>query len=65
MVELDFKAFGLLPFIETECGSSINVSTMRRVKMDAQTLQYLKAMVSNNIESQLSRGSIFNAYQAF
>ena len=64
MIDLDLKALGLLPFIMNECGSSVNVSPMRRVMMDAQALQYLKATVSKTVESRLSAGNIFTAFQA-
>lgn len=64
MIDLDLKALGLLPFVTSECGSTINVSPSTKVMMDAQALQYLKATVTKNIESRLSAGYIFTAFQA-
>lgn len=61
MVELDLRALNLLPFIESECGLTINVSPGRRVMMDAQTLQYLRSSISKSISRRVL--NIFTAYQ--
>lgn len=62
MMELDLKALNLLPFITSECGAEIMVSPSRRVVLDAQTLQYVKASVSKFIAARLQ--DKFSAYQA-
>lgn len=49
MVELDLRALNLFPFIESECGLTINVSPGRRVMMEAQTLQYLRSSISKSV----------------
>ena len=51
-------------FIEKERGLNINVFSMRRVSMDAQSLQYLKAAVTKSIQSHLGGNTIFTAFQA-
>lgn len=62
MIELDLKALNLLPFITSECGDEIVVSPSRRVVLDAQALQYIKASVSKYIAARLN--DKFSAYQA-
>jgi hypothetical protein len=63
MVNLDLKALNLLPFIESQSGESVKVSDGRRVVLDAQTLQYIKASVSKPIANRLQEK--FTAYDAY
>ncbi|KAL6972314.1 hypothetical protein U1Q18_050683 [Sarracenia purpurea var. burkii] len=61
MIELDLRALNLSPFIEEECGMSIQVSPAKRVVLDAQTVQYIRASVSKSISLRISK--ILTAYQ--
>lgn len=62
MLNLDLKALNLHPFIESECGMTINVSPGRRVVLDAQTMQYIRASVSKSIAARISN-TTFTAYK--
>lgn len=55
-------ALALSPFIESECGSSINLSPQRRTMLDAQALSYIKASVNRNVTGHLI--SVTTAFQA-
>lgn len=60
MIELDLRALNLSPFIE-ECGMSIQVSPVKRVVLDGQTVQYLRASVSKSV----TYSSVFNVKRIF
>lgn len=61
MIRLHLKALNLLPFIETECGVSVDVSPSRRIVLDVQVLEYIKNSVNKSIASRLQ--DTFNAFQ--
>lgn len=63
LIKLELRAFNLLQFIESECGMSIKVSPMRRVMLDAQTVQLIHASVSESIKKRVNQ--IYNAFATF
>ena len=65
MVELDLRALNLLPFIESDCGMAVNVSPAKRVVLDAQTVQYLRASISKSICHRITNSNILTAYKTF
>ena len=62
MLELDLSALNLLPFVKSECGSDIEVSPMRCVTLDVETLQFIRASVSKSVQSCIS--TVINVFQA-
>ena len=65
MVELDLRALNLLPFIESDCGMAVNVSPAKRVVLDAQTVQYLRASISKSICHRITNSNILTTYKTF
>lgn len=54
MVELDFKALKLIPFLDEATSLKLNIDQTQRETMDAQIMQYLKASVSPSIRSRIN-----------
>lgn len=62
MIELDLGALNLVPFIRSEHGEEITVSLARRSVLNAQALQYIRAIVSKHIANLLD--NVTSAFEA-